>query len=779
MINEYSPADNMSSAQVLFLVIMIAPGSFLRIAVFMALCLNLSKTTFSQVRFDPPVSEQAPELSMPWTGGFNAPQFSNIDFNRDGIQDLISFDRQGNILRTYLRAPASGRWILSWDYEQYFPELTDWVKVIDFDKDGVEDIFTSSSATGVAGIRVYKGSYINDTWSFTPLLDRGKSYLQIPAGGDLTNLYVSWDDIPAITDVDKDGDLDVLAFEPGGSFIAYYKNQSVELGWNSDSLRFVLEDFCWGKILENELSEEVFLSDDPDMCSDGQLMEEDPILPRHAGSTVATIDYDFDGDEDAWVGDITSSHLVFLLNGLTPEDAWITHQEPNFPQEDTVIDIPYFVAAYFVELDDDPEPELLAAVNSRALAEDRQSVWRYDDDFADGPLNYNFTQKAWLQDQMIDVGSHSRPAVADVNGDALKDLVIGGYHFTEGPETRIPSLKLYLNTGTATQPYFRLADEDYLSMSAFGSNPTFDFAPAFGDLDGNGSIDLIVGDQNGKLFYYRNTALAGDSMIFDQPVYPYLDINVGVSATPQIADINGDGLADLVIGERTGNADNNGRCSNLNYFQNLGSMGNPIFNPDVNAAPNTGCFGRILFDIPIGLPQYSTPTVFRTDEGLLLMTGGDPGSLNIYTNLFAAITGPATLVEEKYGGLDMGTRSAPILADLNDDDKYELIVGNLRGGLEMFSTDFEVVITSVTDPVQTIKPYRFIHTGSVVKVYWTESVGSVSVVDLTGRVLYQAGEKEQEIQLDLSGLTPGMYLLKMDLEEKSWSEKIVYLSRGF
>lgn len=97
----------------------------------------------------------------------------------------------------------------------------------------------------------------------------------------------------------------------------------------------------------------------------------------------------------------------------------------------------------------------------------------------------------------------------------------------------------------------------------------------------------------------------------------------------------------------------------------------------------------------------------------------------------------------------------------------------------MFSTDFEVVITSVTDPVQTIKPYRFIHTGSVVKVYWTESVGSVSVVDLTGRVLYQAGEKEQEIQLDLSGLTPGMYLLKMDLEEKSWSEKIVYLSRGF
>jgi hypothetical protein len=56
---------------------------------------------------------------------------------------------------------------------------------------------------------------------------------------------------------------------------------------------------------------------------------------------------------------------------------------------------------------------------------------------------------------------------------------------------------------------------------------------------------------------------------------------------------------------RTGNSDVNGRCSNLNYFQNNGSLGNPLFNPDVNASPNTGCFGRVLFNLPVGLPQYS------------------------------------------------------------------------------------------------------------------------------------------------------------------------------
>ena len=132
---------------------------------------------------------------MPWAGGYNAPQFSNIDLNRDGITDLISFDRQGDKLIPYIHLPDSGRWIIDWSYLSVFPAIVDWVLIMDYNHDGVEDIFTSSSEAGIPGISVYKGSFENGVWSFTLQLDRGKPYLQILSQGNLTNLYVSWDDI--------------------------------------------------------------------------------------------------------------------------------------------------------------------------------------------------------------------------------------------------------------------------------------------------------------------------------------------------------------------------------------------------------------------------------------------------------------------------------------------------------------------------------------------------------------------------------------------------------
>ena len=86
-------------------------------------------------------------------------------------------------------------------------------------------------------------------------------------------------------------------------------------------------------------------------------------------------------------------------------------------------------------------PNLSCWLRSTAVhsLEDRKSVWRYDADASGGHLNYKLTDKGSFQNFMIDLGSNSRPAIADINGDGLLDLLIGGYHFTDGAATRIPS----------------------------------------------------------------------------------------------------------------------------------------------------------------------------------------------------------------------------------------------------------------------------------------------------------------------------------------------------
>jgi hypothetical protein len=257
-----------------------------------------------------------------------------------------------------------------------------------------------------------------------------------------------------------------------------------------------------------------------------------------------------------------------------------------------------------------------------------------------------------------------------------------------------------------------------------------------------------------------------------------MNIAVGVSATPQIVDINGDGLNDLVIGERTGNADGNGRCSNLNYFENIGTSGAASFNGDPTAAPNTQCFGRVLFDIQIGLPQFSTPAIVRTQAGLILMTGSDLGNLLVFDHIEDGKTGAINLLDDNYGAIDVGYRSAPALADLNNDGVFELIIGNQRGGLELFSTGILVGYTSVTDPIGSEeRPYHI--DGSlgqgVVDVTWkSDRNGTVEFYDMLGRKQKVSFfENGPVTRVQLSNQVPGIYLLLLRNGNLQWVEKVV------
>ena len=156
----------------------------------------------------------------------------------------------------------------------------------------------------------------------------------------------------------------------------------------------------------------------------------------------------------------------------------------------------------------------------------------------------------------LDVFGCPSPNFADFDGDGDLDLLCG--EFLDG-------FTYFENVGTRTAPKYaagrRLRD-------ASGSPITMDLqmiVPVAFDWDKDGDLDLIVGDEDGRVAFVENTGKhATDRMpIFARPVYFKQEadtLKCGALATPVGIDWDGDGDTDILCGNTAGY---------IEYFENL------------------------------------------------------------------------------------------------------------------------------------------------------------------------------------------------------------------
>jgi len=710
------------------------------------------------------VTSSGIEFENPMVGGFSAPQLNKIDFNQDGIDDLLVFDRRGDIARSFLHSGNLGttEYTYAPRFQKMLPPISKFVKIVDYNQDGVPDIFTGPRDTG-GNIAVYTGGLDGNRLTFTLYEVDDDLFpfdiLTVLSNGAYTNVYNSIVDIPEIVDIDSDGDMDILSFEAGGSYIKFYKNMVIEEGLGLDTFKFQVADNCWGKFMEGGLDNSIFLGDNHFDCAEG-LVGPTSAVSRggaHAGSTIESFDYEADGDYDLLIGDLTSNSIVLIINDPISDTAFVTDFVAEYPSDDIPVDLNVFVSAWVLDIDNDGDEDFVACPNEESGGANIKNFWYYEN-ISDTPVHdFQLIQKDLLNNTNIDLGTDANPVFLDYNQDGLIDLLIGttGEYDASGQAVKV-SMWLYENVGTIDLPAYNLVDDDWLKYSdntMFSNNPT----PAIGDLDGDGDDDLIVGDNNGFLYYYQNTAGPNNPYEFAQAIYKFMDIDVGQNVQPYIFDYNQDGMGDLFIGERSVNTTGFGP-GNINYFQNMGSIGDPFFDMDLVTEPNTLTFGLINTQLPFVLHGSSAPVIFDLGGRLLILCGTETGDLRLYEGNYDDPNSEFVLLDEQLGGIIEGEETSIDLADIDSDDYLEVVVGNKRGGIAIYNTTLHV--NGSVNTIDLDKPIGFdfypnpsntsisIESQSVPKL--------LEVYDIHGKKLIAT----ESTTIDVSFLIPGTYTVK-------------------
>jgi hypothetical protein len=538
------------------------------------------------------VNQNGTNLSLPWAGGMNSMQYQSMDLNSDGIVDLVSYDRTSQQISTFLQ-DRLGSFVFSPQYISKFPRIENWFVLVDYNRDGQKDLFSSTSA----GIKVYE----NKSTANQIVFELVKEPLFSVGFSGLINLYVAAPDIPVVADVDQDGDVDILAFEPGGHYIEFHENISIQKSGTA-GLQFVKSPTNWGNIIHQDCKSIQLLQSEK--RSDAVQLKN---KVAHVGNSLGIT-----AQNDLFLGQVSCDNLTFLKNIGTNQQVKYSNIDYDFLSTKAVSPGVFYTATP-LQLTGNSE-DVFVSVNSADNV-------GYLQDFQHSSFQVSSGKATpFLQDQMIDVGEKASPCFFDIDADGDLDLLIGHAGYRKANDVKA-GIYLYENQlGT-----YNLKTSDYLGLTAreslteivlqvsgnqvivvgqssmgtkaykivnqqlspinlelnFGEIPLFspwgnmiltksgriqwsksglDWGQLgqypwqirtcqFADLDGDGTIEFIGIDMEGQ-WHVGN--YQDETNTFTWLDADFFGLTVGRNARLQVADFTGDGRNDLIVGTGSG-----------------------------------------------------------------------------------------------------------------------------------------------------------------------------------------------------------------------------------
>lgn len=602
--------------------------------------------------------------------------------------------------------------------------------VVDFDGDGRRDI-VGSSRYGTGAVVTWFRNIGEDN---APVFSEQEALpLTTVDGQPITNRNRGWLLTVAVCDWDGDSRHDLLV---GGwcRYLMFYKNIATDQG----------AAFAPGKaIFDAKVFPGLDYGPDPDTPFQGVFIE--------------PCDWDGDGNLDLICGTYMRERIYLLRNtgqkadelpllakpvameaGGTPID-FLLHGKPSVGDWDGDGDLDLMVGQYCVEGSPRDARGIVGCYYFENVGDRRH------------PRLAAGVQVRDADRRLISEGFHSQPTMADWNRDGRQDLLISGMTGTS----------LYVNTSSGQQDHLVCKEIPY---DGYAPCRVGGFAyPLAHDLDRDGTLDLIVAEGDGYVWFFKglaklkyappvkiksmgepinevgcpdggehhmgyvkvaiadwnfdghpdmvtwtNNGLLGwqsgqlrgwclkffrgtaDPMDFGAPTEIQAagqSIRAGYRSKPDVVDLDGDGLLDMVVS--CGDGKVNGACT-LMFFKNLG--------PAAPAGKGPEGSPRLAAPVPLTMSDGQPPTVGVRTSVRLVDWDGD-GDLD----LFSGNHSPKGV---RYWE-NVGTKTRPVFAapkplasvnqivsswhevgvdavDLDRDGSLDLLVGNGDTGMIHF-----------------------------------------------------------------------------------------------
>jgi hypothetical protein len=560
----------------------------------------------------PVLNASGTSYGNPFYGGFNTPRPQFVDIDGDGDDDLFVQERSDRIaFFEHVTEGDSAR--LVWRTDDYRDlSVGEWFRFADLDQDSIPDLLAEQP---YSHLRAYR----NVGTATEPRFELFADTMRTPSG---EAIFSDRQNIPNVTDVDCDGRLDLFLGRLDGTITRY---EAAADSAGMPQFAHVTDNFEGIEIVNQQIG------------------------VRHGANTLTFADVDADDDPDLFWGDFFEPGLLLIENTGACGNPVLSGEPEPFPPTNPLKTSGYNAPA-LTDWTGNGRLDLFVGVLGGA-----------DDANASLADNFYFYERRADGYQLrtrqfvggLDVGSESSVAAGDLDGNGTPDLLVANKIDPRDGSTS----RMYRLTGSGSSQAPRYRRDGALDLPS-----AYHYAPALGDLTGDGAPDLVVGTWKGRVALYRNEG-DGTFTTLDDAILQ----RDGRHATPALGDLTGDGMLDLVVGAANGA---------VYLYRNTGTASEPAFGPETELLPPSGARSR------------SAPTLHdvNRDGTLDLLVGAEEG-LFVVENT-GSPSNPAFEDEQASVALDGVPRLAtPAVVDLDGDGVPDLVSGGERGGLVLFQPD--------------------------------------------------------------------------------------------